>query len=1629
MTHVFQFRTFLTVFKFNVFLVLILASIQISCSKKRPAVIPDSIDQQIFAISDFKNLTVDQNSFSFYTDNQSFDIENIGLSALSQDLQFVKVNQSNLSQKMTSMILDLVIPGKTNKAYSLVFNVEQNYLTAFKVVTDITELSEIEKQVSTTAEIINLNKSMNKTTNKESLKKLKLKLDELIKTKLSKPKNERFSLLIPLFKYKITSYGQLKAVKNELKEETSILQLQETEWLNATHIQVNLNSSERIGFDYFKSKSNKQLENIYLISDIDDQLMNINEFESKFKQNLNLAKDSLVHVFVAEKHLQVYAVLKSDSKKVTHADLTQLQSGQSRRIKECNKKAINQLKVSDSNHCVLKLVAQIPLQHVEFKQQNSGNSKNGISEILIEKVLNLQQSKFVEISENSLSEESEEVTPEDESIIIKLSDILDKEFYFRKTLEDITSEMNVNIMMFSPGLASPIYLVKFRLSENHISIVKTDNLHSEVNRTQNIDDDEIMSFHVKYLRKSSNLVKNNNQLITTHLKDAEYVQINLNTDAHQNSNSIINLFGLRSCFSDVKNQTASDIDYRITKGILSYSLVSTADVESNCIEKSPRLTSKSLIRNKRLNIKFKERISLMINDKTLDKPYIKGFSANVKDFLSLGVFTHIRYEKEISGRFIKESKKLVSLVPDYRNGKTKHYYIKGVPKDNALRKLIVSSIQIVFKDWNEAYRKAFEGTKDSRNGDYLTFEIIDENKTKIHIGDLDKNIININMFHSTRLYGISQTGFNPKSGIVISDIITIYFGNMISVLKNKWNERFYNIKKHKFIKAEYSSKSINDASISSAHLITNTISSNSQKKSTSKFNIRDNLINKKKNESFRFSRKMFEQQLEYTWIFNFIKNDIFNDSATITSDSEEIKINEMHRKISNGNQYWITTKQSELTKKYNSCFYSVENDHLPLSYYSTTEKFENETNFIVYYFRNTLSHEIGHSEGLVHNFAGSFDKANFSKNGDKKIPYSSIMDYANYFNHTYSGVGRYDIHVLRALHTNRIEVESEIFKNNPPKALNIISRSEYDKSNNLVNLKSIENSLQNYETLDTAFQKSQFSNFFRSYKFCTDGDLDLFYCRKRDTGTSYTELIKNLISEYENHYTTQFGYIEPRVDIIDENEKIQILFNSIDLLVEIRSVINSMQLISSTKTEESDDVRNAIRLAKMFLISVAAGPNTDLFNLSSDKGSFSALRKRFYQIINGTKDNKVIHIQLKSDKDILQTTDSTEDRHYDTIGNEINKLVALQLLIDTGKTDRISAGNGLNPSFLDFEDLVEGKKGIAQSEILKLIKNILLNDVSPIVLDDNYQIVELNGLKQNVDLNFRMHTAMLAMLNLENSFQNLATSDLNSNLSNLLKIRGRSIILPKDNRPILQIQSNTQVDSLRFWPLINNSISEDLFHKTKLYQNLNIENNQQLRQQFTLLASSILNLNLIKTGIINGNVQYANKLTYTKIMENQLQVARKNILTFINTNSDLKLSLQSVYAKGGNNTDAWSRYFIDQAIAELNLNFETILDKHKLIQNEVSNQPAISILRTNNIQKNNPILNLLIDVTKNYLVENKVQLESLRNDQQKKEKINFLIESFSYFHAKNASLNERYNDNLALIDYLSRLTDYVSPYR
>ncbi|HVZ72989.1 MAG TPA: zinc-dependent metalloprotease [Polyangia bacterium] len=207
-------------------------------------------------------------------------------------------------------------------------------------------------------------------------------------------------------------------------------------------------------------------------------------------------------------------------------------------------------------------------------------------------------------------------------------------------------------------------------------------------------------------------------------------------------------------------------------------------------------------------------------------------------------------------------------------------------------------------------------------------------------------------------------------------------------------------------------------------------------------------------------------------------------------------------------------------------------------------------------FRGLTDHEMGHTMGLRHNFAGSSDALNYNdqfwalrdmypddtkasdvqSRSDGKMQeyqYSTVMDYGSRFNSDINGLGKYDLAAIRFGYGGLVDVMSSGAASQGATGTdlaNFIQLMDYKKLPDAVggtaNLK--DGGITRYQNVRDAassfyaMKKNAKGGFplspERPYKFCSDeyvGNLD---CKVWDFGANQTEIVDDTIDRYKNYF-------------------------------------------------------------------------------------------------------------------------------------------------------------------------------------------------------------------------------------------------------------------------------------------------------------------------------------------------------------------------------------------------------------------------------------------------------------------------------------------------------------------------------
>jgi hypothetical protein len=242
----------------------------------------------------------------------------------------------------------------------------------------------------------------------------------------------------------------------------------------------------------------------------------------------------------------------------------------------------------------------------------------------------------------------------------------------------------------------------------------------------------------------------------------------------------------------------------------------------------------------------------------------------------------------------------------------------------------------------------------------------------------------------------------------------------------------------------------------------------------------------------------------------------------------------------------------------------------------------------------TLIHELGHNMGLRHNFEASEDKDNFlSKDElarigvDHDIPFSSVMDYGNDLK-TLPVLGKYDIAALKFGYKREVDVrstEGETTTVSVDSTLEELMKVQEKNGVELVN-----------------------------YKYCTDEHVGINAgCKRFDLGTTYTEIVGNMIQDYELAYTKRnLRDGRSNMSLYDDltyARRINGIFKDLRVMMEVRERISTRFDLPGDAPEWEEieflkDLKDATVLGGQFLtrvllvpdktcaIAMAADPNT-----------------------------------------------------------------------------------------------------------------------------------------------------------------------------------------------------------------------------------------------------------------------------------------------------------------------------------------------------------------------------------------------------------------------------------------------------
>ena len=337
----------------------------------------------------------------------------------------------------------------------------------------------------------------------------------------------------------------------------------------------------------------------------------------------------------------------------------------------------------------------------------------------------------------------------------------------------------------------------------------------------------------------------------------------------------------------------------------------------------------------------------------------------------------------------------------------------------------------------------------------------------------------------------------------------------------------------------------------------------------------------------------------------------------------------------------------------------------------------------------TLIHEIGHTLGLRHNFAGSEDKANFYTEEERKelgvkreFAYSSVMDYGYRSTNELQVMGKYDIAALRFAYAEKIELNN----------------------GDLISLEDFRN---RGPVSDPKLEAKEF-------KFCTDEHVAVNpNCNRFDEGTSLVEIAQHFARMHEeNYYRRNFRNGLRSFSLYDDATQIRrsgLIMSSLRTMFErYEDIKKTFNLTDNDPVwEEYDflkDLKLATRIAGGFLVQLIQTPDTlcAVSQVSAPNQIIGVLPLRAFSPYAiscfdqaNVQINPAYMIVGEGGKSFQSRKDPNSGNPYidqiDVRGLWIDKLLAVNALL--GRTTGIESFDEHTGNFLDLTDIREYLQG------------------------------------------------------------------------------------------------------------------------------------------------------------------------------------------------------------------------------------------------------------------------------------------------------------------------------------------------
>lgn len=1343
-------------------IILLIFATTVACTKSRKAQLPEEQQASVFAISEFGEAS-ENSAYEAILTSAAASAQGAAtsLQAFEADGKArLFAHEVSVPNKMKFMFDNLPLSNLKNKQFKITFSVDKDYVSAYKVAKNITELSILEKSIALTVKEVRLiSKTKGATAGlvKGFTDEQRAAVIEKIEIKSGQKQGP---LLIPLFKYKIQNYGVIVRTKNELKEDTARLEVKSTDWKTATHIQLQAQTDSRLVVGMSVDQL-KDLRQVYSESKIDNQVMSAGDLQSRLSVAMKfIADETPVYTRLGADSMYVYEITDTGKLSDNQKRLLNNKAG-NQQILSCQDETVAAFVKNSDKNCVLVLSALIPVTYKSAKLTEENEIGSTSSRIQLEDVQKVKSVGLVQIKENVAARQLEISTSGvlDPNSTVKIAD-LNGEFFYRRTFESAS-----NMFLGRTGTSGDMSIIRFELEDKRIVVRNQKSLIAYTGQGPK-DREEMMSFPVSYFKMAKSDEHGNRLTIPMPVKatkeTAEYAMIDWTNNTVPDANSPLAFYSGGGCFMANTALSVTDTDMRLaTDGVLNYSLSGSYTVKPSaaCLA-TKDVNSAYWAGSYQFNFNISERISFMKHKNAdADIQFSKNISSMAQAAFNYGVFT-LADKVTGTGALANRdgSEKYMPIIHDFRNGRILRYYLGGINNPELTsperRQLLVEATQQVMNEWNSALKLSFKGTPLQRAGNYLEL-VVDEKDSTGHLGDLDRNYIWLQELPAQNgLLGVAQPAANPRSGTIQSANVIVYTGNTydqteallkITKISREYEKEIEKIKKAAAEQAAAEQKIISTAEekqdkieAPAATVVKSEVSRMKAliQNSVKMLQLENTKINaaikgiKKGNRtgSLRtiMTKDIFEhdskgQEINYPVDSQtFLKKlaDIASkDKASNDPNSFELEVNKAFIQFGGLEESvkLALRKRSQLldaavrfdenTKDRPGCFSYARNDINDEAQVLDPDPKKNQMLNFKKNVMSTLSHELGHAFGLLHNFKASIDKANyeFDKNNPTGRNYSSIMDYIADIDMNYKGPGPYDVHAVRAAYTGLVE-------NAAGDALISIDDIAKDLKKPLVHF-----------TKTTVNKESRI----RYFEQCDDGGTtSSVLCARFDSGGSAAEIVQNLIADYHRGYINR-NYVHDKI-VFDGAQKVQIIKRNISLFQNIRSFLDQafMTLQTGTGRPEAEgrthviDQLKAAKLGYTFfheLIRTPDAKGATIMMMPKENNPSNAPQvndERFFAVpykYKNAKNEEVSDIRVIEAR---STTDVRTDRDkVDTMGTSYDKVFAMMFLLQSTAAQNKDENKNSQISYLDFEQFLMGIRDPSESPTIKVILQILQNDL------------------------------------------------------------------------------------------------------------------------------------------------------------------------------------------------------------------------------------------------------------------------------------------------------------------------------